>query len=402
MLSTMVNNLWKVFFFILFLLCSVATYSQTSVSTSAPVGEKKAKEVMNNIYDSFVKIIPYVYSEKNGLDYLKDSANQRELIKSLTDISNAFKGARHVEFFQKPGFRPSLETINTHLDETIVSIKSQNYIFAQSRLKAITALCVSCHSVLSESHSKNAFGGAINSEKRSRFESDFAYANYLYLVRRFTEANMYYELAIKSNLESAPLTDIPDHELYASMRRVLSIYTKITFNPERSEAFLKKYVNHKFMPKVLSSTINEWIVSLGKWKKFDPKKVKSIKQYIKKNLVPLELHRDELTSGRSDVTLLISSGILSKYLTDKPRSALTPEILYWLSIAERRLSSTYFFSLSDLYLKDCIILYSKSPWAKKCYQEYEDNITFGFSGSKGTDIPVEEKKELDRLKQLLK
>jgi hypothetical protein len=107
-------------------------------------------------------------------------------------------------------------------------------------------------------------------------------------------------------------------------------------------------------------------------------------------------------NGESDITLLVASGVLSKYITDNPLSPQAPEILYWLSLAERRLSSTYFFSLSDLYLKDCITLYPKSPYAKKCYQEYEDNITFGFSGSKGTDIPIEEKQELDRLKRALK
>jgi hypothetical protein len=363
----------------------------------------QAKIVMGNVYDSFVKIIPYAYAEKDAADLLRDSSHQQELIKNLTDISNSFKGARHVQFFQRPGFRPSLETINTHIDETINSIKSQNYILAQSRLKAITALCVSCHSVLSDNISKNAFGEAINSEKRNRFESDYAYANYLYLVRRFSESTFYFEQSIKSHLEKGNAKDeMADHELDSSLKRVLSIYTKINFNPEKAQAFIKKNIALKNMPKETVNTLTTWQKSLAKWKKFNPKKIKSIQQFIEKNLAPLENEREKLSSGESDVTLLIASGVLSKYLVDNSKSPLTPEILYWLSIAERRLSSTYFFSLSDLYLKDCITLYSSSPWAKKCYQEYEDNITFGFSGSKGTDIPLEEKRELERLKQVLK
>ncbi len=361
-----------------------------------------AKTVMNNVYDSFVKIIPYVYADKNAADLFKETANQKELIKNLTEISHAFQGAKHVEFFQKPGFRPSLETINTHLDETINSIKSQNFVFAQSRLKAVTALCVSCHSALPESISQNAFGDALNKEKRGKFESDFAYANYLYLVRRFSEADFYFELTIKSALEKADAHMMPEHELSASLRRILSIYTKITFNPDKAEAVLKKYVDHKNMPKALKGTMEDWLKNLGEWKKFDPRKVKSVTSFVDKYLVPLEAKRDLLATGQKDVTLLISAGVLSKYLTDHPRGKMTPEILYWLSIAERRLSTSYFFSLSDLYLKDCITLYPKSAWAKKCYQEYEDNITFGFSGSKGTDIPSEEKKELERLKKVLK
>lgn len=377
----------------------------TALGTASEKPEESAaaRAVMNNVYDSFVKIIPYVYGDKSAIDSLKSSSAQKELIKNLTDISTAFKGARHVEYFQKPGFRPSLETINSHLDETISSIKSQNTIFAQSRLKAITALCVSCHSLLSESASKNAFGEAINKEKRSRFESDYAFANYLFLVRRFTEATFYFEQTIKNHLDLNLSSDPQkDHELYSSLRRVLSIYTKITFNPDKSVAFLKKYHTNKNLGPQLKATITQWLASFDKWKRFDPHRVKSIHSFISKYLVPLESHKEKLFTGESDITLLIASGVLSKYIIDNPLSPLVPEILYWLAIAERRLSSTYFFSLSDLYLKDCITLYPKNPYAKKCYQEYVDNITFGFSGSKGTDIPVEEKREIDHLKTFLK
>lgn len=368
-----------------------------------PVDQAQAKAVMGNVYDSFVKIIPYVYSEKSAVEIFKEKSSQKELIKNLTDISESFKGAKHVEFFQKPGFRPSLDTINSHIDETISSIKAQNYIFAQSRLKAVTALCVSCHAILSESVSKNAFGEAISREKRSRFESDYSYANYLFLVRRLSEATFFFELSIKAHLENTSSENSAiNQELYSSLRRVLSIYTKITFNPDKSQAFLKKYQNHKNLNPILKATITQWIAQLDGWKKFDPRKVKSIHKFVEKYLVPLENNKEKLLSGESDITLLIASGVLSKYLTENPKSTLTPEILYWLAIAERRLSNTYFFSLSELYLKDCITLYPKSSYAKKCYKEYEDDITFGFSGSGGTDIPAEEKRELDRLKQFLK
>ena len=73
-----------------------------------------------------------------------------------------------------------------------------------------------------------------------------------------------------------------------------------------------------------------------------------------------------------------------------------------MSVAEKRLSNTYFFTLSELYLKDCIKKYSSSSYAKKCYNLYEDNILAGYTGSSGLDIPVDEKEELKRLKKYLK
>lgn len=365
--------------------------------------QAEARAVMESIYDSFVNIIPYIYSEKSAGEMLKESSAQKALIKNLTEISDYFKAAKHVEYFQKPGFRPSLETINSHIDETIISIKAQNYIFAQSRLKAITALCVSCHSVLNDAVSKSAFGDAINKVKRGRFESDFSYANYLFLVRRFSEATFFFEETIKANLDNtAQQKSAINHELYSSLRRVLSIYTKITFNPDKAQNFLVKYYNHKNITPALKSTIAQWMSELVKWKKFDPRKVTSIHQFIEKHLAPMENGKDKILSGDHDITLLISSGVLSKYLTEHPNTKLTPEILYWLALAERRLTNTYFFSISDLYLKDCVTLYPKGPYAKKCFKEYEENIEFGFSGSKGTDIPSDEKREIERLRKYLK
>ena len=105
---------------------------------------------------------------------------------------------------------------------------------------------------------------------------------------------------------------------------------------------------------------------------------------------------------KSNTWFRISSGVLLNYLVENPNTELAPEILYWLSLVEHRMSQTYFFSLGDLYLKDCIKKYPTSPYAKKCYQEYADSIEAGYTGSAGVDIPVEEKRELIKLKSLLK
>ena len=383
---------------------SSTTYAEDKFQTT------QAKAVMGSVYESFVKIIPYVYADKANYEALKVKKNQEELIANLTEISNLFKGAKHVEFFQKPGFKPSLDTINSHLDDTILSLQSHNFVFAQSRLKAVTALCVSCHSQLSDSMAKNAFGDAIGKEKRSRFESDYAFANYLYLVRRFTEAVNYFEMSINTNLEKTQTSsnskvfddNSSNQEIMGAIRRVISIYTKISINPDKAISFLKKYQSKKNLSKFNKETLNTWIKSLERWKNYDSSKPVMIEDFIAKYLEPIENAKEKTMTEEGDIALLISSGVLTKYLSENPKTNLTPAILYWLSLAERRLSNTYFFSLSDLYLKDCISLYPKSAYAKKCFKEYEENLTFGYSGSSGTDIPEGEKRELDKLRQLIK
>lgn len=379
----------------LFLLLSLA-FSMSA--TAADSTKTEAKAIMDGVYDSFVKVIPYVYSdEKAGATLTKNSPQKIELLKNLADISDFFKSAKHVEYFQRPGFRPSLETINYHLDDTISAVKGDNFIFAQKRMKALAALCISCHSQLSESASENTFGAAINKAKRESFSSDFAYANYLFLVRRFSDSEKAFDVAVNNALDAKE-----DHELYSSLRKMISIYTKIDFNPKKAETFIGKYKDDPRLPPIAKTMLISWEKSLKNWKNFNPKSVKNPESFIKKYLAPLESNKEQMAGGENDITLLVAAGVLSKHLNDHPKTKLAPEILYWLSIAERRLSNTYFFSLSDLYLKDCIKLYPKSRYAKKCYAEYAENIEFGYSGSSGTDIPVEEKRELERLKALLK
>jgi hypothetical protein len=380
-------------------------------SKEAPItqDELEAKAVMNQVYESFIKLIPYIYSDKLILEG-KDKKVQDEITLNLTDLQKAFKNAKHINLLKIPGFKPSLETINTHIQDTIDSVNSKSKVFAHARLKAMTALCVSCHTGISEKVARNAFGEAIASVKRDQFESDFQFANYLFLVRRFTEAKTYYEFAIReatSKVEKAAKNvqvddKVVNGDIYTSLRRVLSIYTKISLKPERAIDFLNKYKNDKSISRFTKTDINQWLTSLEKWKKFDINSMKNINDFINKNLKPLEDAKDKVNSGEHDITLLISSGVLTKFLNDNPSTDLTPSILYWLAVAEHRLSTTYFFSLSDLYLKECINQFPKSDYAKKCYQEYEDNLVFGYSGSSGTDIPKEERQELDRLKALMK
>ncbi len=367
--------------------------------------QAQAKAVMGGVYDSYVKLIPYIYFSTNRMsDFKKKNKQEKEeLLKNLTDLSTYFKSAKHADFFQRPGFRPSLETINEHLEETILSVQSDNYVFAQKRLNVLGALCVSCHSQLPESVSKNAFGDNIKKESRERFDSDFSYANYLYLVRRFDDSKNYFDKTIESILgQQDKPGKMSNQEVVSSLRKIISIDTKIKFDYAKAMAFVEKWEKDSRLTNNDRKMIKRWGTSLKHWKGFNPATVKSIPDFIQKNLVPLDMKKEIIFTGEEDVTLLISSGVLLNYLVENPSTDLAPEILYWLSLVEHRMSQTYFFSLGDLYLKDCIKKYPSSPYAKKCYQEYADSIETGYSGSAGTDIPAEEKRELLKLKNLLK
>ncbi len=387
----------------LFMVLFFSSFNYAEELTSSEV---ETKLVMNQVYESFVNIVPYVYAHAE-----LDKKNTDILLGHLNNISDAFKKAKHVEMLQIPGFKPTLETINVHLKETIDSLNAKNTIFAKSRLQAMTTLCMNCHGQISSKMAKNAFNESLFKEKRERFSSDFEFANYLFLVRRFDESQAYYEKALLSALEKnqkgseGNLIDdkIVNGEIFSSLRKILAINVKVNFNPEAAIKILNKYKNHKSLSKLTRNDIDLWIKGLENIKSVKLDKFNSAKLFLDTYLTKFFENKDRIISGNEDITLLMASGFLSKYLSDKKDTKdESSEILYWLSIAERRLSHSYFFSLSDLYLKECIVKNPTNPWAKKCFSEYEDALTFGYTGSLGTEIPKSEKVELERLRSLIK
>lgn len=354
----------------------------------------EARAIMDGVNSSFVKVMPFVYSDDKTASELFNSEKERkELVKNLEDISLFFKSAKHVEFFQRPGFRPSLETINVHLDDTIRSVKDGSFKFSQKRLKAMTGLCMSCHTQLSDDVAKNAFGDKVVKLKELKNQPVFGIANYLYLMRRFDDAKTNYEKAIDVAIKNKN-----ESEQASSLRKLISIDTKIDFNYKNAQKTIAKYQKKKNLSPFAKNLLKAWEKDLATWKGFDGKGPVDVKNFIQTYLV--KPNSTEVLDN--DITLLVSSGVISKFLTEPTNKEDVPMALYWLAVSDKKLSETYLYSLSDLYLKDCIKLYPASDYAKKCYSEYEESIEFGYSGSGGTDIPKEEKQELERLKRLLK
>lgn len=390
----------KIFLSKIFIGLSLVTININTINAESD-SQLQAKAIMGNVYEAYVKILPYAYSKTNQIFPLKDKNQKTELLKNLNDLSSFFNNAKHADFFKTPGLRPSLETITGHLKDTISAVESENYSFAEKRLNIIGALCVSCHSQLPAKISKNAFGKNIKIINRENFDSDFSYANYLFLVREFEEAKKYFSLNLLDSMKNQSKIK-SNQEVLFSLRRMITIDTKIKFNFEKSHAFIEKWKNESRLSLDAQKILSKWSEDLKQWKDFNPSQITSLPNFIQKHLTPLDSKKENILTGDKDMSLLISSGILYNFLVENSKTELAPEILYWLSLIEHRMEHTYFYSLGDLYLKDCIKKYPNSPFAKKCYQEYAETIEASFSGSSGVNIPTEEKNELQKLKALLK
>ena len=58
------------------------------------------------------------------------------------------------------------------------------------------------------------------------------------------------------------------------------------------------------------------------------------------------------------------------------------------------LSPDHFDQLSNLYFESCVRSSPHSELAEKCYQRFEQNVYFGYTGSSGTHLPEKVKDQL--------
>lgn len=375
----------------------------TSTSLYSESSYKSTKQAMNEIFSSFVALIPYAANEMRFND-----PNAEAFIKAkLLNLKTAFKNAKHLKQIKAPGFQPSFEVVTDHLEQTYENFSTRNKAFARTRLKATAEMCISCHSQLpkGKSHTFRNFRAVT----RKDFFNDYEYGDYLFLIRDYTQATRFYEREISARIaknkalkaiHNSKTTNYLDFTIEKSLKRVLTIYTKVFYKPEKALAFFDKYKNEKDLPSGIKEDLGEWIEDLAKWKKSkfsgDVANEKEFGVFIKN-------HLDESENDKpSHVDFLIGSGVIYRYINKNSKSPVVPRALYWLGKIDYELEHSYFYSLAEVYLKNCVKQYPTSPFAKKCFNQYKNNLEMGFTGTSGTNIPEDEMKILEDLKARLK
>ncbi len=366
------------------------------------------KKIMDEVFYSFVELIPYMGSEKK----FKDPKNETKIQEHLLNLSKTFSAASHQKKMHSLGFRPSVDVIKEHISETIDVFNLKRKVFALKRLQALGGLCSSCHSQLPELGSGN-FSRHLNSVTLNQFSSKFDYAEFLYTIRKYNKSVRYYidsindRLKINKNLKGKKNiegdSDFTEKNLNTSLKRILSIFTKVNYNPQRARSLMEGFQNNSQISQVTREEIKDWIVELKKWEgiSLSINNEKDLDLFIKNHLSILN-SQGEAVNAAYDIVYLIASGKLFKFINAFPTSPSTPKALYYLGKAERRLNNNYFYSLSELYLEECIHRFSKNPFAKKCFEQYEDDLVMGFTGTAGTSIPEDEKAKLEALRKILK
>lgn len=351
----------------------------------------QTKETMNKFLQEFTALKKFYASEAEFVD----PKNQEEISRRLKNFASLAKQTRHDAMLNHPNFKFSRDVLERHLSETERIFRLGNKSYARWQLASTASVCMSCHTQMPTASRNIQDFKSIDSMK-----SLFEQAEFLFTTHAFDEAIKLYDRVI----DDYPQNKAELQHVESSLERQLAYFSRVTRDPKMA---IEKFQNHaanKNLPEHIKVKIQSWLKQFGSWDKQkapDPKKATEdqILKYARKNIETQWTTQMMDPGNPSLVTYLRVSGILYEYLKNNPTTKATPEILYWLSICDRSISNTFFFSLADLYLKECMIRYPSHPMAKKCYKEYEAEMVLGYTGSSGTHLPDEVKEELLNLKK---
>lgn len=374
--------------FVLFCSLSEAVFAESAEQKAKPL---QTKELMGKLLEQLTALKPYMISE----DKFVDPKNYKTIEKHLKEFSELAKQTRHNPQLNSENFKFSTEVLENHIVETERVFRVAKKSYARWMLNSTVGICMSCHDQAPVQDRKFK-----EFKDHKMFASGFDQAEFLFATRVFDEAYQQYDKIIKNY----PQNKYSSEQLDVALKRQMVYFSRIKQSPQLALGKLKEYQDNKKLPQYEQKNITNWIKQFKDWDKqtvLDPKTStdKQIVEFARKSLETSSSEEKIKPNEAQLVTYLRVSGILYEFLRTHPQSKVTPEVLFWLSVCDRVINNSVFYSFADLYLRECIIKYPSDPIAKKCFKEYENETILGYTGSSGTQLPGEVKRDLEMLRK---
>lgn len=369
-----------------------------SVGARAEISLKKekslsTKESMAIFLDELIGLKKFLGSD----DEFIDSKNTEKISMHLRGLAKAIKNTAHDPLLRQENFKFSREVLEDHVTETERVFRLGNKSFARWMTNSTLGICMGCHTQLPTQSRKFALFF-----KSGFFTSAFDEAEFMYATKNFEGADKIY----RDLILGFPKNNLSPDRLDRSVQRVLTYRIRVARDLPSVKSTIVEFRKNKQLPEFILRNLDAWSEQTTLWqeKKLpDPMTAKSreIITFAEKNL-SFDTNQSRIeTADPRFISNLIVSGILYEYLHQHSHSTDVPDILYRLATIDREMNNSPFYSLADLYLKECMLKFPESKIAKKCYSEYEAEMIIGYSGSAGVNIPREVLEDLKYLKNFV-
>lgn len=365
-----------------------SAWTQAAVAAPQPAGtQPELNKIMVQIGETMLDVYPLIVAQRKLM---------RNEIKKVTDsvdkLTALFKSAEPYIKLKTDGYQISYEFITEYLHVVQNILKTSHIDEARSHLYALGEICSSCHT--QDSMLRTLF----DKSQRSYFVNDYAFAEFNFITRNYDVAIEHYEKFLNSPSVETEL------QIIQPMQRVLTVHVQVRNNPDSGIAFLKKYEKLKQHTAETRNQLNAWKTGLKTLQATGVKKLgtlnfTALQGYVEKFMGSSStIDVSKPVTGDEEIIRVWLRGRLYHYLNDKAVRDEIPKLLYWLSVIDRSIAYNFYFSLADLYLKQCVIKFPKHPYARHCLSEYKAYIKHNYENN----IPSGIRKEMQQMEKALK
>lgn len=358
-------------------------------AASAEIDRAKARAEMRTIYASMQVLLPLSVDD----DAFRDPGNKARIRSALKTLSERAEqvaghvggGDRRIQYLGGSLARESKESLRR--------FDAGQLDGAQFYVRELTGFCVACHSGL-PSPADSPLSRDFVSEKTLRKLPLSQKADLQIATRRFDDA-----LSTLESVFASPR--VHPAELLDPLTKYLTVAIRVKHDLDRPRPVLAKLVSRPDLWANLRSDLVRWQETLDRHAK-DPVE--------KPSLASARALLDEAneivefpTDRQGLVHYLLASSQLLRYLearadaTDRDAA----EAYYLLGLIESRTSLDYFVSEADFYLETAIRMAPRDPIGAEAFRLLEEETEVGWSGSGGTHMPADVRKNLDALRALV-
>ena len=372
-----------------FVLVAVFYFSHPANAKDTPA--KPTKELMGQFLEQMDALKKYNYSDEK----FTAPENDAKIRSHLKQLSRLAHEAGHDPLLKQNNYKLSKDVLINHIDDTEKVFAVGNKYYARWMLNSTLSVCMSCHSQFPTSSRELK-----DFEVGKSFTDDYSQAEFLFATRAFDKASRIFDRLIlaypKGNLEAI--------DLEKALQRQIGYYARIKRDPKGAIKALSQYEKNKDIPEHLAKDIVAWKAQFELWHKSKDLDARTATEEQILLLAETNLPTHEpysVTPVLRPVQHMRVSSILYEYLQTHPQTKIVPELLYYLSVYDRTLNNNFFYSLANLYLRECIVEHPAHAFAEKCFYEYEAEIISSYSGPQGTRVPPEVKKDLKDLQKMI-
>lgn len=396
-----INNLikQKTFLFSLLALVACAQTAKNESNVNEPSAPEQAtwSSRMGEFRTTLAQLGPYLYDDKKF-----NSPSNFEVIKKHTkklgELAHSIDQSKK-DKVAAPSTDPVLAYFATQFKENInrayESLEVDHREYARSVLRTSLSYCISCHT---------------RSDVGPKFPL-FDNPPFVAELRPMEQASYYvatrqYEAALKKYmdiLQDPKAGKQRPFDIEKAARSALAIAVRVDHNPEEALKIAKYVYQKAETPLFVKNDSMTWMDSIEDWKKQSktlPAAESAFVAKIKGLLKKAESVQRYRADMKGDIYYLQATTLIHDYFNRYEKPKYLAEVLYLAGQAYEPLQELGFWSLHEMYYEQCVRAAPHTSLARKCYENLEQSVFLGYSGSAGIFVPLSVQKQLKELYEL--